>query len=119
MPKRTRGGQPGNTNALKHGFYSRRFSDQEHCDLEASQDDDLRSEAAMLRVVIRRVFELSENITEFEQACELLRHVSLAIGRLAAIMRTQALYGLSPADEVQRTIEEALFEIAEDLNLEV
>ena len=34
-------------------------------------------------------------------------------------MRTQALYELSPADEVQHTIEEALSEIAEDLNLAV
>jgi len=34
-------------------------------------------------------------------------------------MRTQALYGLSPADEVQRTVEEALSERAEDLNLAV
>jgi len=28
-PKRTRGGQPGNTNALKHGFYSRLFKQRE------------------------------------------------------------------------------------------
>ena len=29
MPKRPRGAQPGNTNALKHGFYAQRFSQLE------------------------------------------------------------------------------------------
>jgi hypothetical protein len=32
--KRKRGGQPGNGNALRHGFYSRRFTRQEVEDLE-------------------------------------------------------------------------------------
>jgi len=47
--KRKGGGQPGNTNALKHGFYSRRFCDLELGDFESSLGDDLQSEVAMLR----------------------------------------------------------------------
>ena len=60
-----RGGQPGNTNALKHGFYSRRGSPVEH---------------------------------------------PLGI---------QSLYSLSPTDEYQLAIDEALTEIIDELNLSV
>ena len=116
---RKRGAQPGNTNALKHGFYSRKFSALEHRDLETSLGDDLRSEAAMLRVVIRRVFELSADIEDREGAFNLLRHISLAVGRLAAILRVRSLYGLSPADEYQLAIDEALSELVEELDLSV
>ena len=31
----TRGAQPKNTNALKHGFYSRRFNSTESLDLQS------------------------------------------------------------------------------------
>ncbi len=31
-----RGGQPGNVNAVKHGFYSRRFHEIEAADQEAA-----------------------------------------------------------------------------------
>ena len=59
MANRKRGAQPGNLNALKHGFYSRNFLDLENTDLEAMLAQDLESEIAMLRVVVRRAFELS------------------------------------------------------------
>jgi hypothetical protein len=59
MANRKRGAQPGNLNALKHGFYSRSFLDLENTDLEAMLAQDLESEIAMLRVVVRRAFELS------------------------------------------------------------
>jgi hypothetical protein len=35
MVKRKRGGQPGNVNTLKHGFYSHTFRSEEREDLEA------------------------------------------------------------------------------------
>jgi hypothetical protein len=44
MPKRSRGAQPGNTNALKHGFYSKRFSQLELTDLETALGDGLGDE---------------------------------------------------------------------------
>jgi hypothetical protein len=57
--KKRKGAQPGNLNALKHGFYSRSFKELENSDLEAMLAQDLESEIAMLRVVVRRAFELS------------------------------------------------------------
>lgn len=108
----------GNTNALKHGFYCYRFSDIENHDLEVNQDDDLRSESAMLRVVFRSVFELSVDLEDLAQAWDFFRHISLAVGKLASLSRTQALYGVSAENEIQHTILQAIKEIAEELNLE-
>ena len=119
MTPRKRGGQPGNTNALKHGFYSRRFTTLEHNDLESTLDDDLQSEVEMLRVQIRRVFDRSSEIDNLEQATYLLRILALAVGRLAALLRVQSLYGLSPADEHQLAFDEALSELVEELDLSV
>ena len=55
--KRKRGGQPGNLNALKHGFYSRLFREPEIADLdtlamlESVGVDDLRGEVVMMRPI--------------------------------------------------------------------
>ena len=51
---RKRGAQPGNTNALKHGFYTKNFSLAERRGLEATQEIVLADEIALLRVLIRR-----------------------------------------------------------------
>jgi hypothetical protein len=57
--QRHRGAQPGNTNALKHGFYSARFSPLEARDLDVALRDGVEDEIALLRITIRRVFDLA------------------------------------------------------------
>ena len=52
--RRKRGGQAGNTNALKHGFYTKNFSLAERRGLEATKEIVLADEIALLRVLIRR-----------------------------------------------------------------
>ena len=52
--RRKRGGQPGNTNALKHGFYTKNFSLAECQGLEATKEIVLADEITLLRVLIRR-----------------------------------------------------------------
>ncbi len=59
-PKRKPGGQPGNHNAIKHGFYSRLFTKNELEDL-ASLGGYLEDEIAMMRVGLKRVFEMACN----------------------------------------------------------
>ena len=61
MNGRKRGGQPGNLNALKHGFYSRNFKPSETEALEAASLEGLHSEIVLLRVMIRRVVEAATN----------------------------------------------------------
>lgn len=55
--KRKRGGQPGNTNAFKHGFYTKNFSLAERRGLQAADGIVLGDEIALLRVLIRRFAE--------------------------------------------------------------
>ena len=62
--KRKSGGQPGNLNAFKHGFYSRRFRALELSDLSEVLTDNLDDEIALLRVIIRRVFEMADREAE-------------------------------------------------------
>jgi hypothetical protein len=53
----------GNTNALKHGFYSRRFKQQEIYDLDMLSGTDLpnlTSELDLLRVALLRTFEQAQ-----------------------------------------------------------
>ncbi len=60
--KRKRGAQPGNTNALKHGFYSKALKEAEKIELEAARDlDGLDDEIALLRVKIKSLVERDED----------------------------------------------------------
>ena len=47
-------GQPGNTNALKHGFYTKNFSLAERRGLQAVEGVVIGEEIGLLRVLIRR-----------------------------------------------------------------
>ena len=91
MNPRKPGAQPGNRplsistldtqcsllpNALKYGFYSRCFSNSECLDLETHRQDGLNSEIAMLRIVTRRVLELSSGVEDLETAFKLLALLS-------------------------------------------
>jgi hypothetical protein len=98
MTPRQPGAQPGNLNALKHGFYSRRFSDMERLDLEALMEDGLDSEIAMLRVATRRVFDLANGVESLEKASELLGTLSMAAGKLSGMLRVRALLGTKQPD---------------------
>ena len=57
MGARNRGGQPGNLNALKHGFYSKHFLKGEV--LEVEEAGNLQEEIKMMRVIIRRLLKMA------------------------------------------------------------
>ena len=55
QPKRKRGGQLGNRNAVKHGYYSRAFPREENKDLRSAADvRGLDEEIALVRHVIKK-----------------------------------------------------------------
>lgn len=115
--KRKRGGQPGNTNALKHGFYSHRFNNLELSDLDAALSDGLTDEIALVRVIIRRVFEYADadaqNLDTWSQA---LNTLGAASTRLAGLLRTQQLIAGDSGDVVS-ILSQAIGEVAHDLGL--
>lgn len=120
--KRPRGAQPGNSNAVKHGFYSRKFHPQELNDLDLMLAGDLNDEIDMFRVVTRRVFDLL-NEEKVKGGSPLshwiggLETMGKATTRLAQLLRTQHLIGRT-ADETIDTLKAALVKITEELKLD-
>lgn len=87
---RKSGAQPGNTNAFRHGFYSRRFRQVELEDLMKAQDGLLEDEVTLLRVSMRRVFEYAdEHNADAETWGKTLHTLATAASRLAYMLRTQ------------------------------
>ena len=72
--KRKSGGQPGNQNARKHGFYSKVLDEAEQLDFElASGVEGIDDEIALLRVKIKSILEKDpENIKLIMQATNTL-----------------------------------------------
>ena len=108
--KRKPGAQPGNTNALQHGFYSRRFRSLEHRDLETGLQDGLQDEISLVRVLIRRLVELAEGQDDLKEAIQTLTAISLASTRLAGMLKTQRMLGGDEGD-VTRAINNAVDDI--------
>ncbi len=88
-PNRRRGAQPGNLNALKHGFYSRSFRKFEIDDLDTTTATDLAGEINALRIVIRRLLELSVDNTDTDTGIKFLATLSLSLVRLSSLLRSQ------------------------------
>ena len=93
--RRKRGGQSGNTNAWKHGFYTKNFSLAERRGLEAANGIVLADEIALLRVLIRRISEqmLSSPGVPLNESAAHLAVVSEAMLRLASLLRTNHMLG--------------------------
>jgi hypothetical protein len=102
-------GQKGNTNALKHGFYSRRFTKEVNETLVYASQDTL-AEIACLRAQAIRVNswlqekDPSEFDTDYFTAVNTLANICIAIGTL---LRTQALI-TGQASNVEQAIEDAI-----------
>jgi hypothetical protein len=115
---RKRGGQPGNTNALKHGYYSPRFHKLEAADLAALVEEGPASEIALLRVLIRRMVEHMENedlpTKDLIATFNAVTSASVSIGTL---LRTQEVLGSSQADEIAAALQAALAEVTRELGL--
>ena len=117
MPKRTRGAQPGNTNAIKHGFYSQQFSQIELTDLETALGDGLGDEIALMRVLIRRFVEAIEAQPELslEDTSQFLNTLGSNMTRLAGLLRADKLLSGSDDSAVMQAIHTAISEFTEDL----
>jgi hypothetical protein len=81
----------GNTNALKHGLYAKRFKADEVRALKQMPNDDLRQEIALLRVVIDRILLLAEGEQDTEGAVKLMNSLTTAVTTLNTTIRTHSL----------------------------
>ena len=91
---RPRGGQPGNQNARKHGYYSTVFTGQDKASLnEAADIDGLDEEIALIRARLKSVVKNDPDN---------LRLISEAASTLARLMRTSQKLGLSSAEKLEQ-----------------
>jgi hypothetical protein len=110
-PPRQRGGQPGNLNALKHGFYSRYFKSTEIEAIGGLPEDDLRQEIAALRVVIRRIMQMSASIDDMNTGLRLLSTLSAAATQLSGLVKAQSLIQqIGTEDSFEEALRQAILE---------
>ncbi len=106
-PKKSRGGQPGNNNALKHGFYSQTFTQSEIERLDTQVAGEFTDEEALLRT---QLFSLAQDLKDpgltFDQKNAAKRTCILFVNAIQSIHRDRkSIY------KGQTTIERALQEL--------
>jgi len=118
--KNKRGGQLGNSNALKHGFYARAFTPSEKDLLKADDLDQLRGEEALLHVLVLRVWRslrsvLPGGITwqEYLFTLRCITYATFVIEKLQRVRRR--LFGDST--ELEKDIRQGLDEARKDLGI--
>jgi hypothetical protein len=106
-PKRPRGAPRGNTNAFKHGFYTRRLKKNDLNGVESTDTSGLVEEIALIRVFTRRLLESSLNNASFYDLAETLRILCLASSTITRVIKTQYLLSMSDTgldDEIAAAI---------------
>jgi len=113
QPKR--GAPRGNQNALKHGFYARTFKPAERRELQAIRQLSLNAEIDMLRVVVRRVFDLTATLEDPAVAVRYVTVLTRAVSTLdRLVIRQNELH--SERDEFDNNIHAALEELTDYKN---
>lgn len=86
-PKRRRGGQPGNANALKHGLTSRRLYPADFCRFGVYTGPTTGPQAEQIRLYLGKLFEQAVRVATYPEYLVLLRRVIAASGILARFIR--------------------------------
>lgn len=125
MTKRKGGGQPGNKNAEKHGFYSKNFTADENKRLTDSDRFSLEHELDLLRVHMDRLIkEISFDEVERTDAQGNTSRDAHYLGQLNTLsIMTQSLSTLIRTHYLTRgkggTVEQGIMEALEELRLEL
>ncbi len=108
--KRKRGAPTGNTNALKHGFYSKRFNRGDIEDLRDMDIGTLRDEIGMLRVITRKTADLLKDDNDPEKILDVCKTVGTLCTNIAALLRAERrLEGnQDPIMEIMQALDEAM-----------
>jgi hypothetical protein len=108
-----RGAPPGNSNALKHGFYTRRLKHTYLDGVESTDSSGLIEEIALIRVFTRRLIESIDFDGDPFTLAEILRTLCLASSTISRIIRTQFLLA-SSGTSLGNDIDEAIRQINEE-----
>ena len=97
-PKRHRGGQPGNTNALKHGLCSRRINPADLYRLGANPGYANDQQIAQLRLYLRDLLERGTQVEDFSESLTLLKNINIASGVLTRFIRQRTKTNAPPSE---------------------
>jgi hypothetical protein len=108
-PKRKPGAQPGNANALRHGFYAKSFTEAEMCRLDKDIEGEFIDEIALARTNAARLAELLKDyhnmsLEDFVSASNALNNY---LERIQSLSRSQRFMYRN-----QTTLEQALEELS-------
>ncbi|OGN90597.1 MAG: hypothetical protein A2Y88_06260 [Chloroflexi bacterium RBG_13_48_10] len=115
--KRHRGGQPGNVNALKHGFYTRRFTHTDLAGVESIDYNGLIEEITIIRLYARRLIELDTQSADISQVANILRILCLASLTITRLVKTSQFLQ-SGNDSTSSDLHRALQHLTEVLKLD-
>jgi hypothetical protein len=108
---RLRSVQTGNLNSRKYGFYSCCFTANEGEALQNLQPVDLSEEIAALRVIARRILQLSLDIGDLDTGLHLLSNFSIAARRLSSLIKAQSIIQQRcSGDNFEDTLRQAILE---------
>jgi hypothetical protein len=115
---RRRGGQLGNTNALKHGFYTRRIHRRDLSGVEDTSIKGLAEEIALIRIFTRKLIESSADTADLYEIAGILRAVCLASSTITRIIKAQAFLVNDPSGFYQE-VDEALRQVRLEMGLDI
>ena len=106
--QRKRGGQPGNKNAFRHGFYSPSFTSAEMRSLDSNVKGEFHDEINLARVNANRLAELLKDYKTmpFEEVVSASNALNNYLDRIQSLSRAQKF-----VYQNQTTIEKALEEL--------
>ena len=115
---RRRGAQPGNTNALKHGFYSRTWKLSDTNGLDKLKSKSLDEEVALLRVYIRRLIEMEQDDADLQTVQDLVRTLSLACQTILRMLKAQTELHEDDESELRQVIDQAIREVTHEMGID-
>ena len=115
MSSRHPGAPPGNHNALKHGFYTRRLKKRDLTGVEATDVSSLVEEIALIRLFTRRLVESCIPDADFYELADILRILCLASTTITRLTKTQYLLSTSNTG-FDDELAEAIRQVNEEFN---
>jgi len=106
-----RGGQPGNTNALRHGFYARNLGLESPTAIDETQMRNLLGEAAMLKDYMFKLYTRTIDSNDNAEIAETLRALSMAsmaLSRLLEVHCRVRVYESGILDSAEESLRETI-----------
>ena len=100
----------GNSNALKHGLYAKRFSKDERTLLKLMPADDMTFEIAALRVIADNIMNLLEKTEDIDSKIKLYNSLNNTTTAINTCARTHAILN-GTYNPLEEAIQDALREI--------